>query len=265
MLGVFDSGVGGLGFLKNFTENFPDYDFMYLGDQLRVPYGGRSTEAIQKFTEKGVKYLWDQGCSLVIVACNTASAEALRYLQEKVLPNYPQKKVLGILIPAVEKALENKGTVGVIATKATVKIGAYKTEILARDKLRQVYQKTSPLSVPLIEEGLGKNWIHRKLLKKYLRPLKNANTKNLILACTHYPLIKEVYQKIMGKSVNIIDPAYEACLKLKDYLKRHPEIHKNLTKNQKKIFLTTDNPLFFDSQARVFYGKKINSQKIDLT
>lgn len=266
MIGIFDSGFGGLSYAKEFNKQFPDYDFVYLGDQLRVPYGGRSREAICDYASQAVVYLWTKkNVDLVIIACNTASAEALRYVQQKIEPKYPGKKVLGILIPAVEESLKVFGPIGIVATKATVKIEAYIKEIHNREPNRMVYQVSAPLSVPFIEEGLGKSAEHRKILKKYLMPLKHANVKSLILGCTHYPHVSTVFKKIMGSQVEIINSAKSGVNKLKDYLNRHPEIDKKLTKKGKREFLTTDNSAYFDSQGSVFYGESIKSEKISLT
>ncbi len=261
MIGIFDSGIGGLSYAKELNKVLPTYDFIYLGDQLRVPYGGRSQEAIQKFTEECVNKLWNLGANLIIIACNTASAEALRYLQQK----YPNKKILGILIPGVEKAIESKGNIGVIATKGTVATNAYKKEILKRNKEKQVFQVSAPLLVPFIEEKLGKSPECRKILKKYLRPLKNSNIKSLILGCTHYPHIIQVFKKIMGTKVSIIDSGKEAAIKLCDYLERHPEIEKLLPKNSKRQFFTTDCYKNFEEQGIIFYGERIKAKKIQLT
>jgi len=260
MIGIFDSGIGGLSYTKELNKILPQYDFIYLGDQLRVPYGGRSQEAIIKFTEECVNKLWGLGAKIIITACNTASAEALRFLQNK----YLDKKILGILIPGVEKALETKGNIGIIATKATVEIKSYVKEIQKKDSTRKVFQKAAPLLVPLIEENYGKKPECRKILKTYLRSLKNAKVKNLILGCTHYSHIFSVFKKNMGPQVKIIDPGKEAAFKLIDYLKRHPEIEKQLSKNSKKLFYTTDCPDYFKKQGQLFYGKSIEVKKIIL-
>ena len=258
MIGIFDSGIGGLTFAKELNKQLPEYDFTYLGDQLRVPYGGRSEEAIQEFTEECINKLWDLDCKLIIIACNTASAEALRYLQMK----YTDKKLLGILIPGVEKASEAPGSIGVVATKGTIATNAYPAEVEKRGQGQDVYQVATRLAVPFIEEGYGKKPECRKILRNYVRPLKNAGVKKLVLGCTHYPLIEEVFQKIMGPQIEIINPGKEAAIKLVDYLQRHPEIESQLTKQGTRTFYTTDCPDYFTKQGQMFYGGSFQAKKI---
>ena len=260
MIGIFDSGVGGLAYAKHLCSVLPQYDFIYLGDQLRVPYGGRSTESVKQMSEECIKKLWGLGANLIIVACNTASAEALRGLQKK----YPDKKILGVLIPGVEKALEGHGDIGVIGTRGTIYSHAYKTEIQKRDQTRNVFEIATPLLVPFIEEGMGKSPECKKICKKYLRSLKDAGIKNLILGCTHYPHIFEVFKKIMGSQVAIIDTGHEAAIKLIDYLKRHSEVESQLSKCGKRVFYTTDCPENFGKQILRFYGEKVECKKMEL-
>ncbi|PCI25342.1 glutamate racemase [Candidatus Peregrinibacteria bacterium] len=261
MIGIFDSGLGGLSFVTELEKTLPQYSFSYIGDHLRVPYGGRSKEAIQTFTEQGVQKLWKLGAKIIIIACNTASAEALRYIQQK----YPDKKVLGILIPAVEQALETPGHIGVIATRATVSIGAYPREIEKRDPGRKVFQQEAPLLVPFIEEGMGKSPECRRLMRRYLRSLKNAGIQTLVLGCTHYPLIEEVFRHHVGARIKIINSGKAAAEKLKIYFENHPEIEKNLEKSGEKNFYTTDKPENFEKQMKRFYSGDIRVQKICLT
>lgn len=258
MIGIFDSGIGGLSYAKQLHRVLPEYDTVYLGDQLRVPYGGRSQDAIQQFSEECVSKLWRLGAKLVVIACNTASAEALRYLQQK----YPEKKILGILIPGVESALEIQGSIGVVATQGTILSHAYKKEVFKRDSGRKVFEITSPLLVPFIEERMEKSPECRKICKNYLRPLKDAGIRSLILGCTHYPHMQEVFKKIMGPQVYIIDSGKVAAEKLVEYLENHPEVECQLTKKENKDFYTTDCPDNFQKQAIRFYGKKIECKKI---
>ncbi|HPO05542.1 MAG TPA: glutamate racemase [Candidatus Gracilibacteria bacterium] len=257
MIGIFDSGFGGLSVAREINRLLPNYDFIYLGDQQRVPYGGRSIESIQKFSEEALLKLWELGAKLIIIACNTASAEALHHLQIK----YPQHKILGILIPAVEDSLNESGAIGVIATKATVNSGAYLREIHKRDPQRSVYQVAAPLLVPLIEEGYTKHPLTRKLLKNYLRSLKNAQVHTLILGCTHYPLIEKLF---LSPHWKIINSGLSAAQKLEDYLARHPEIEKQLSKNSTRQFFSTDQVDHFSKIGSRFYGQEIQAQKIDL-
>lgn len=260
MLGIFDSGLGGLLFTQYVNRLYPDIDTLYLGDQLRVPYGGRSKEAVIQFTQQCVLALFERGATMVIIACNTASAEALRYLQQA----YPEKKILGILIPGVEAAIEStkNDVIGVVATKATVSIGAYTREIHKRDPGRKVVEVSAPLLVPFIEEGEGKSPSCRRFVKKYIRSLKNAHIKTLILGCTHYPLIRSVFDSVLSKHVSVVDPSLEAAERLQDYFLRHPEISERITREGRRIFYTTDSPAHLQTQAKMFYSGAIDIQQI---
>ncbi len=260
MIGIFDSGIWGLSYAKELNKKMPKYDFVYFWDQLRVPYGNRSIESIRNFTEECVTKLWEQGATLIIIACNTASAEALRFLQNK----YPNKKILGVLIPGVEKALEWKWNIWIVATRWTVKTETYPAEILKRNSNRKVFQVEAPLLVPFIEENKDQSSIFKKILKTYLRPLKDANVKRLILGCTHYSHAMKAFKSIMWFQIEIINPSTEAVIKLIDYLKRHQEIDNTLSKKGTRRFLTTDNIKFFEKQAISFYWKKVKVEKIDL-
>jgi len=264
MIGVFDSGFGGLTVLKEFLKVLPDYDYIYLGDNVRAPYGNKSDEVIYNYTRQAVDFLFKQGCEIVILACNTASAKALRKIQHDYLPKfYPNKRVLGIVVPAVETAvrLSRGHKLGVIGTTVTINSGVYKKEL---EKLRndlKIFQQACPLLVPLIEEG----WAHKPegkmILKKYLRFLKIRQIDTLILGCTHYPsLIKDII-RMMGKNVKIINPAFVTAEKLADYLFRHKEIEKKLSKNQKLVFYTTDDINKFREMGRKILDREVREVK----
>ncbi|MFA6306432.1 MAG: glutamate racemase [Patescibacteria group bacterium] len=276
MIGVFDSGFGGLTVLKEFLRVLPDYDYIYLGDNARTPYGNKSDEVIYEYTRQAVDFLFKQGCELIIIACHTASAKALRRIQQEYLPaNYPcpprfagdagaaDKRVLGVVAPIVEEAvnLSRYHKLGVIGTTATISSGVYKKEL---EKLRndlEIFQQACPLLVPLAEEGWAGKPEAKMILKKYLRPLKVKQIDTLILGCTHYPLMVEDIKRIMGKNVKIIDPATVAAEKLSDYLKRHNEIENKLGKNGKLFFYTTDDKNKFKQLGKRFLGKEIKEVK----
>ena len=234
-IGIFDSGVGGLIMTKSFIEGLPEYDYLYLGDTKRVPYGDRSQEAIFQFTKDGVVYLFEKGCQLIILACNTASAEALRRLQQDYLPNkYPDRRILGVLIPAAEAALEGVSMpykVGVLATVSTVASGAYLRELCKIQSDVEVCQQAAPMLVPLIEN----NTIEKAepFLHEYLDPLIKEEIEALILGCTHYSLLKEQIRAIVGDDVKVISQDEIVYSKLANYLVRHPEIESKLGKNGK--------------------------------
>jgi len=264
MIGVFDSGFGGLTVLKEFLKVLPDYNYIYLGDNARAPYGNKSDEVIYHYTGQAVDFLFKAGCELIIIACHTASAKALRRIQQEYLPEkYPNKRVLGVVAPIVEEAIKlSRGhKLGVIGTTATISSGVYKKEL---EKLRndlEIFQMACPLLVPLVEEGWTERIEAKMILKKYLRPLKVKQIDTLILGCTHYPLMIKDIKRIMGKNVKIINPATVAVEKLADYLKRHEEIEKKLVKSGKRVFYTTDDINKFRELGRKFLGKEIKEVK----
>jgi glutamate racemase len=269
MIGVFDSGLGGLTILREFLSLLPQYDYMYLGDNARAPYGNRSHETIKQYTEEGLLYLINRGCSLVIIACNTASCSVLRELQEQYLvkPKIKDKKILGVIRPMVEEAAEitKNGHIGVVGTRATINSKSYETELQKINPELKVDGQPCPLLVPLIEEGWADKPETRMILKKYLRSLKNGNIDTLILGCTHYPFLYKEFCRIMGKNVKVPHPGEIVAKKLKDYLARHPEIESKLTKNEKRFYLTTDDPERFGQIGGQFLNNKPgNVEKVNI-
>ncbi len=270
MIALFDSGYGGMTVLKPILELMPQYDYIYLGDNARTPYGNHSAENIKEFSSQAVDFLFKKGAKLVIFACNTASSVALREIQQKYLKGKDEKerKILGVLIPVAEKAVRTTktGRVGVVGTRATINSEAYTKEIHKLNPNIKVYSASCPLLVPFIEE----NW-HTKpeaisVLKKYLLPLKSCNIDTLILGCTHYPLMIKDFKRIMGKKVTIFESGKITAESLKDYLSRHGEIEKKLSKNHSRTFLTTDDPLKFQQFVEKNMGMKIKKpQKVTLT
>lgn len=259
-IGVFDSGLGGLVIFKALIKILPQYDYIYFGDNAHVPYGGRSNQLIYQFTKYAVNSLFKKNCQLVILACNTASATTLRRIQQEYLPKkYSQRRVLGVIKPTIEKVAELKiNQIGVMGTYATVSSGAFVREIKKVFPKSKVVQQACPLLVPIIEEGEW-DWVGLKLiLKKYLLPFKKNKIKSLILGCTHYGLIADKIQAVVGKKVKIISQGKETAEKLKDYLKRHPEIEKKLTKNRQIEYWVTDLNEKYKKMAERFLGQKIN-------
>jgi glutamate racemase len=274
MIGIFDSGFGGLTVMREYLKKYPDFDYVYLGDQANNPYGPHSRQRVEKLTLAGVGYLVKQGCKLIIVACNTASADALRAAQEK----YKGKPaILGVIIPAVEKALTETrfGNIGVIGTRGVIKAGAYQREIekysvlyAPEDKRARktvkVTAQACPLLVPLVEEGMTDHPATRMILKNYLRPLKNANTDTLILGCTHYPLLEKEIDRIMGKNCRVISSAKAAAESIESYFEEHPDLLKKLSRKRKRIYLTTDCAERFAEIGARFLGEKIKVDKIEI-
>jgi glutamate racemase len=267
MIGIFDSGIGGLTILKAIKKKLPNYSYLYLGDSARAPYGSRSQEVIYEYTRQAVDFLFKQGCQLIILACNTASAEALRRLQKEWLPeNYPDRRILGVIRPVVEEAskLSKNNRIAVIGTTATVNSGTYSRQLKAQQKGLFVLEKACPLLVPLIEEGWQDKVETKMILKKYLRGVKDFAVDTLILGCTHYPLLAKEIKRICGKKINVLNSAEIVAEKTADYLNRHPELDKLLAKNKTVKFLTTDLAGKFDKQATAFWGGEVKSEKVSL-
>jgi glutamate racemase len=260
IIGVFDSGLGGLTVLKYLLQELPNYNYIYLGDNARVPYGEKSPEIIYQYTREAVDWLFTSGCNLIIIACNTATGQALRRLQQEYLPvAYPQRRLLGVIRPLVENIAQNKNltTVGVIGTKATISTQAYQTEL---HKLRPdltVISKSTPLLVPLIEEGWANKPETKMILKKYLRPLKIKNIQALLLGCTHYPYLYPAITRIMGRRISVPQPGPIISASLKDYLVRHPELGLQPVAAPMNKYYTTDSPQLFRALGKKLLGQPL--------
>lgn len=247
----------------------PDYDYIYLGDSARAPYGNLSHEIIYDYTKEAVEYLFRNDCQLVILACNTASAQALRKLQREWLPDhYPERRVLGVIRPIAETLagmVDSKKRIGVIGTRATIEAGVYTKEIEKQLKEKvDILETACPLLVPLIEEGFHKRLEMKKILRYYLRPLKNKKVDILINGCTHYELLHDIIQRIMGQRVTLLDSAEIVATSLKDYLKRHLEIESQLSREGSIDFLTTDSSERFDNLASQFFCRPVKAERIKL-
>ncbi len=266
-IGVFDSGLGGLIVLRALARELQEYDYVYLGDTARVPYGNRSEEAIHRFLVEAVDFLFREGCALVIVACNTASAEALRKVQRGWLPrHYPDRRVLGVIIPTAEAALEGKRgkervkRLGILATQGTVASKAYEREVGKLDPRVRVVQSAAPLLVPLIENG-GAKWAE-PMLREYLAPLIKARVDAVVLGCTHYPILKRKIRMLAGVPVVAQDECVPA--KVRDYLARHPEMDRRLSKHGTVRLLVTDITRSAAALARRWFGRKARLEKVKI-
>src|SRR3989338_1209530 len=267
MIGIFDSGLGGLTVFKEVAKELPGYRLLYLGDTARTPYVNRSQDLIYKFTKEAVEYLFRQGCQLVIIACNTASAEALRKIQREWLSkNYPERRVLGVIRPVAEEASQatKSGRIGVVGTRATVSSGAYGRELEALKPGVKVFSQACPLLVPLIEEGQAKRPETMKILRNYVRPLKAQKIDTLILGCTHYPFLFRQFKSAGQKGIKVLDSAKITAEKLKDYLARHKEIEVKLEKGGANRFLATDLTENFKKIVRDWLGGGVKLEKVDL-
>lgn len=248
--------------MKNIVENLPQYDYVYLGDTLHLPYGDKSPETICSLLQNGVDYLFKQECALIIVACNTASAEALRYVQQKYLPtHYPDRRVLGVIVPTIEESIPTN-RIGVLGTTATVESRTYEKEFKKVSEHTQVFQQAAPLLVPMIENA--ELHLVEPVLKKYLKPLLEQQIDTLILGCTHYPILKKQIRDIIGPDIKLICQNEFIDKKLKHYLLRHSEIETRLTKTGTQRFTITKTNEHFEKFAREWFSLNINLEMIEI-
>ncbi len=269
-IGIFDSGYGGLTVFKSIVEKMPQYDYLYLGDNARSPYGPRSFETVYAYTLQCVQWFFEQGCPLVILACNTASAKALRTIQQKDLPNMndPSRRVLGVIRPTAEVIgqYSKTGKVGVLGTKGTVVSNSYPIEIEKIWPPLQVYQQACPMWVPLVEnnEHLGDGADY--FVQEYLQQLfaQDADIDTLLLACTHYPLLQSKIEEFAPLGVKVIGQGEIVAHALNDYLQRHSEMEIRISKQGGRQFFTTDDAVDFDTHASVFYGQEVQARQVHL-
>ncbi|MDQ3245158.1 MAG: aspartate/glutamate racemase family protein [bacterium] len=281
-IGIFDSGVGGLIMARAIQKMLPKYDYVYLGDTARVPYGNRSHETILGFTKECVQYLFEkENCGMVIVACNTASARALREIQREFTPTQPppnlgggglnivkagggrinSRKILGVLIPSAEEASKYE-RVGIIATRGTVTSKTFEKEIKKINPNCKVFQNPAPLLVPLAEEG--EKLLVKKFLEKYLAPFLKQNIDALVLGCTHYPIFKNEIKKVVGKNVKIISQDEIIPKKLKEYFVRHPDISQKLSQKGTAKILVTDITQNIESLTAKWFGQNVKPKLINI-
>jgi glutamate racemase len=268
-IGIFDSGYGGLTILSDIQKKLPHYDYLYLGDNARAPYGNRSFDVVYEFTLEGVKELFSRGCELVILACNTASAKALRTIQQNDLPNLDSnKRVLGVIRPSTEIIgdFSISNHVGILATEGTVKSMSYPIEINKFSPDTIVSQHACSMWVPLIESGNYASEAGQMFIKEDVEKLLVNDPKIdvIILGCTHYPILKSFIESIVPPYIKVIAQGPIIAEKLSDYLHRHPEIESVCSKNSSTDFLTTENSDDFNAKASVFFGKEIKSEHIKL-
>lgn len=268
-IGIFDSGYGGLTVLKDIVGKLPQYDYIYLGDNARAPYGNRSFETVYHYTLQCVRWFFKQECPLVILACNTASAKALRTIQQNDLPNIaPGKRVLGVIRPTAEiigNFSETKN-VGILATNGTVTSESYPMEIAKFFPELKVYQEACPMWVPLIENNEHLSHGADYFVKKNMHSIfeKGEEIDVLLMACTHYPLLKEKIEEYLPVGVKLLSQGEIVADSLVDYLNRHPEIEACCSKNGVRTFYTTDSIEDFDNHAAIFFGKPVQSKHVDL-
>ncbi|MDE6393562.1 MAG: glutamate racemase [Muribaculaceae bacterium] len=268
-IGIFDSGYGGLTILNGIRGRLPQYDYLYLGDNARAPYGTRSFDIVFDFTRQAVEELFSRGCHLVILACNTASAKALRSIQQQVLPDrYPGRRVLGVIRPTVEAvgSISVSRHIGLLATPGTVRSHSYRMEIEKLYPEMKITETACPMWVPLIETGEAGNDGADYFVKKYIDTVMESDPEidTLVLGCTHYPLLLPKIRRFAPEGVSIIAQGEIVGASLADYLRRHPEIDRLCTRGGDTEYLTTENAESFDSLASLFMHADIRSSRITL-
>ena len=268
-IGIFDSGYGGLTVLKEITAKLPQYDYIYLGDNARSPYGTRSFNTVYEYTLECVKWLFNQGCPLVVLACNTASAKALRSIQQNDLEKIDaSKRVLGVIRPTTEiiGQFTKTGQVGILATNGTVISNSYPIEIHKFYPDVKVFQEACPMWVPLIENNeynsAGADYFIQKNINNLLQQSGSIDT--ILLACTHYPLLMEKIKKAVPDNVTVLSQGEIVADSLKAYLEKHSEMEEKCSKNGEISFYTTDSVEDFDNHAAIFYGKPVQSTHLNL-
>jgi glutamate racemase len=264
-IGVFDSGYGGLTVLKELRKELPQYDYLYLGDNARAPYGNRSYETVYQYTLDCVRWLFQQGCQLIILACNTASAKALRTIQQQDLDVLaPNGRVLGVIRPTAEVigSYTKTGAIGIMATNGTVQSGSYQLEIEKFFPSARIYQQACPMLVPLVENNEYDNIAGDYFIRKYIDALlKQApDIDTILLACTHYPLLTERIKAALPQGICVISQGPIVARSLKDYLLRHSDLAEVSTKNATIEFYTTDSTTDFDNHSVTFFGSGVSSK-----
>lgn len=268
-IGIFDSGYGGLTILREIQQAMPQYDYIYLGDNARAPYGTRSFDIVYQFTLEAVKYLFDQGCQLVILACNTASAKALRTIQQNDLPGIdPSRRVLGIIRPTVELLgnLSQNGNIGILGTPGTVQSRSYDMETAKLHPSFNVYSQACPMWVPLVENNEADAPGADYFVKKYIDALftQQADIDTVILACTHYPILFDKIRQFTPDTAQVITQGEIIAHSLRDYLNRHPEMDERCTRGGNTRYLTTENADKFTEMASLFLNRPIYATQISL-
>lgn len=268
-IGVFDSGYGGLTVLKEIREKLPEYDFLYLGDNARAPYGSRSFDVIYQYTWQAVQALFDRDCSLVILACNTASAKALRSIQRIKLPElYPDRRVLGVIRPSTEELDKHTKTkhVGVLGTDGTIRSNSYQIELAKFAPDLVVNQHSCPMWVPLIENNQfdtpGGVYFIQNDLVSILE--KDPKIDTILLACTHYPILLEQLQRLLPTHIEVLAQGKIVAESLADYLERHPEMEANCSKGGSVRYLTTENAKDFSEKASLLMNDQIEAEHLTL-
>lgn len=285
MIGVFDSGFGGLTVLSSLLRTLPDYDYLYLADSARAPYGARSAEVVNEFTLEAVEWLFEQGCPLVVLACNTASARALRNIQQLHLPRHrPDRRVLGVVRPSVEALAgipvgtvaipdqtppsDAKGLVAVLGTQATIASDSYGIELRKLAPHLRLVQQACPMWVPLVEagevEGAGAEYFLRRNLELMRAQAGGHWPARVLLGCTHYPLLLPTLQRLVPPETELLSQGDIVAARLRDWMARHPEQESRLSRGGSLRFATTDDPDWFSARGEALLGNPIRADRVKL-
>jgi len=259
MIGIFDSGIGGLTVVRALMEQVPGYDIIYFGDTARTPYGSKSPETVIRYAVENTDFLLEKGAEIVVMACNSASSVATERLVQKY-----NTSIFEVITPAVELSVQRskKMYIGVIGTRATVQSGIYEKKILEINPEARIYSAACPLLVPLVEEGWLKKPVTSMIVKKYLHPLKVRQIDTLILGCTHYPLLINIIQNKIGKRVNIIDSSAGVAKKVRDFLKTNKDVENKLSKNGKFRLFVSDVTQQFAKTAKAVLKRNVKLEKV---
>lgn len=257
MIGIFDSGVGGLTVAKEIFKYLPNYQTIYFGDTARLPYGTKGAEFVKKYSDKITEWLLGRKAKIIVIACHTSSAWASEFLKSK----YKNIPIFDMITPAArEVSLSTKNKkIGIIGTPGTVKSSAWSRKLKKINPSLKIYLQACPLFVPLVEEGLVNNGITAVIVKKYLEPLKKQKIDTLILGCTHYPLLLNAIKKFMGPNVKIINPAESAAKEIKKFLDSNDKIKESVKKGKKHQFFFSDEPYNLEKISKICFGRKIKS------
>ena len=255
MIGIFDSGVGGLTVVKEIFKYLPDYQIIYFGDTARLPYGTKGANFVKRYSERITEWLLDRNAKIIVVACHTSSASASDYLKKK-FKNVPIFEMITSAAKEVLASTKNK-KIGVIGTPGTIKSSSWTKKLLKLDPSLKIYLKSCSLFVPMVEMGFIKGELTKKIVKKYLKNLRAKNIDTLVLACTHYPLLEKTIKEVMGGKVNIINPAESAAKEIKLFLEKNPQVASQIKKSKNHQFFFSDEPYNFDKMSHLCFKKKI--------
>ncbi len=255
MIGIFDSGLGGLTVVKELFKYLPEYKIVYFGDSARLPYGTKGPDFVKKYSLKISEFLFKQGAKIIIIACHTATSWAEDYLKRSI--SIP---VFGIINPSLDKVIsttKNK-RIGIIGTPGTIKSKNWEKKLLSKDSKLKIYTQSCPLFVPLVEEGWERKKIAKEIIREYLSPLKQKKIDTLVMACTHYPLLEKQIKEFLGKEIFMINPSRELVFELRRFLKNNHQIEKKLTKSNNHIFFFSDIPYNLEKISNHYFKRKIN-------